>query len=161
MRVLRPRGALAGKRVLVTAGPTLEDIDPVRFIGNRSSGRMGYAIAAEAARRGARVTLVSGPTSRASRRESTKRVDGPQRRRHAPGGAVACAADMDVVVMAAAVADYTIGGARLPEDRQAAMRRWCSRSPRTTGHSRRSWANCRRAETRPAPPARRLCRRNA
>ena len=48
--------------MLVTAGPTYEDIDPVRYIGNRSSGKMGYAIAAEAARRGARVVLVSGPS---------------------------------------------------------------------------------------------------
>ncbi|HEX8832637.1 MAG TPA: bifunctional phosphopantothenoylcysteine decarboxylase/phosphopantothenate--cysteine ligase CoaBC [Abditibacteriaceae bacterium] len=53
---------LAGKTVLVTAGPTREAIDPVRFISNRSSGKMGYAIAAECARRGAKVTLVSGPT---------------------------------------------------------------------------------------------------
>jgi phosphopantothenoylcysteine decarboxylase/phosphopantothenate--cysteine ligase len=54
---------LVGRRILVTAGPTLEPIDPVRFIGNRSSGKMGYAIAAEAARRGAAVTLVSGPVA--------------------------------------------------------------------------------------------------
>jgi len=52
----------SGKRVLVTAGPTVEPLDPVRFISNRSSGKMGYAIAAEAAARGAQVTLVSGPT---------------------------------------------------------------------------------------------------
>src|SRR5712671_3645944 len=61
--ILRPQGPLRGQRLLVTAGPTYEDVDPVRFIGNRSSGRMGYAIAAEAARRGAAVTLVVGPTS--------------------------------------------------------------------------------------------------
>src|SRR5881398_3501645 len=59
---VRPEGPLRGKRVLVTAGPTYEDLDPVRYIGNRSSGRMGFAIAAEAARRGADVTLVAGPT---------------------------------------------------------------------------------------------------
>ena len=58
-----PDGPLRGQRVLVTAGPTYEDVDPVRYIGNRSSGRMGFAIAAEAARRGAEVTLVAGPTS--------------------------------------------------------------------------------------------------
>ena len=58
-----PAGSLRGQRVVVTAGPTYEDIDPVRYIGNRSSGRMGYAIAAEAARRGAHVMLVAGPTS--------------------------------------------------------------------------------------------------
>jgi len=56
-----PKRDLAGEHVLVTAGPTIEDIDPVRFISNRSSGKMGYAIAAAAAKRGARVTLISGP----------------------------------------------------------------------------------------------------
>src|SRR5882757_9660750 len=61
--ILRPAGPLRGQKVLVTAGPTFEDFDPVRYIGNRSSGKMGYAIAAEAARRGAEVTLVTGPTS--------------------------------------------------------------------------------------------------
>src|SRR5690606_31212113 len=55
-----PRGDLEGLRVVVTAGPTREHIDPVRFISNPSSGRMGYALAAEAVRRGAHVTLVSG-----------------------------------------------------------------------------------------------------
>ncbi|HXH85157.1 MAG TPA: bifunctional phosphopantothenoylcysteine decarboxylase/phosphopantothenate--cysteine ligase CoaBC, partial [Candidatus Tectomicrobia bacterium] len=59
---LGPRD-LAGERVLVTAGPTREPIDPVRYLSNRSSGRMGYALAAAAARRGATVTLVSGPTA--------------------------------------------------------------------------------------------------
>ena len=61
--LLRPAGPLAGRRVLVTAGPTYEDVDPVRFLGNRSSGRMGYAIAEEAVARGARVVLVSGPVN--------------------------------------------------------------------------------------------------
>src|SRR5947208_2049820 len=61
--ILRPDGPLRGQRVLVAAGPTYEDFDPVRYIGNRSSGRMGYAMAAEASRRGAVVTLVSGPTA--------------------------------------------------------------------------------------------------
>ena len=56
-------GALAGKRVLVSAGPTYEDIDPVRFIGNRSSGKMGFALAAAAVGRGAQVVLVAGPTA--------------------------------------------------------------------------------------------------
>src|SRR4029079_13291303 len=63
-RVLTPADSvLEGRRIVVTAGPTHEDIDPVRYVGNRSSGRMGFAVAAEAARRGARVTLVAGPTS--------------------------------------------------------------------------------------------------
>src|SRR5712692_1152719 len=61
--ILRPAGPLRGRKVLVTAGPTYEDFDPVRYIGNRSSGRMGFALAAEAARRGAEVLLVVGPTT--------------------------------------------------------------------------------------------------
>ncbi len=52
---------LVGRRVVVSAGPTYEDIDPVRFVGNRSSGKMGFAIAAEAATQGAQVVLVAGP----------------------------------------------------------------------------------------------------
>ena len=63
MRVLSRRRDLEGETVLVTAGPTVEDIDPVRFVSNRSSGRMGYRIAEAARDRGARVILVSGPTS--------------------------------------------------------------------------------------------------
>jgi phosphopantothenoylcysteine decarboxylase/phosphopantothenate--cysteine ligase len=104
--VLRPQGALSGRRVLVTAGPTLEDIDPVRFIGNRSSGKMGFALAAEAALRGARVTLISGPT-----RLSLPRVDEVLQVRSAAEmhtAVMSRAQDVDVVVMAAAVADYTI-----------------------------------------------------
>jgi phosphopantothenoylcysteine decarboxylase/phosphopantothenate--cysteine ligase len=104
-RLLKPSGTLTGTRVLVTAGPTYEDIDPVRFVGNRSSGRMGYAVAAEAARRGASVTLVSGPT----------KIEAPTvaelvRVRSAAEmyDAVMARADAtDIVVMAAAVADYT------------------------------------------------------
>src|SRR2546423_751922 len=60
---VRPVGRLRGRRGLVTAGPTYEDFDPVRYLGNRSSGRMGFALASEAARRGAEVTLVAGPTA--------------------------------------------------------------------------------------------------
>src|SRR3954453_12960860 len=61
--ILRPVGPLRALPMLISAGPTYEDFDPVRYVGNRSSGRMGYAIAAEAARRGADVTLVAGPTT--------------------------------------------------------------------------------------------------
>ena len=104
-RILRPAGSLLGRLVVVSAGPTHEDLDDVRYIGNRSSGRMGYGVAAEAARRGARVVLVSGPTS----------IDVPAgvelvRVRSAAEmyeAMRAAAADADVVVMAAAVADYT------------------------------------------------------
>src|SRR5437660_77135 len=59
----RDRRDLAGRRVVVTAGPTVEDIDPARYLSNRSSGKMGYAIAARAASRGAEVTLISGPVA--------------------------------------------------------------------------------------------------
>jgi len=102
--MLRPSGTLLGRLVVVTAGPTYEDIDDVRYIGNRSSGKMGYAVAAEAARRGARVVLVSGPASlpvppnveiirvRSAAEMHTVVMT------HAAGAAI--------VVMAAAVADY-------------------------------------------------------
>jgi phosphopantothenoylcysteine decarboxylase/phosphopantothenate--cysteine ligase len=102
--ILRPAGPLRGRRVLVTAGPTYEDVDPVRYIGNRSSGRMGFAIAADAARRGAAVTLVAGPVSvPAPPVRALVRV----RRASEMYEAVLSVADqMDVVIMAAAVADY-------------------------------------------------------
>lgn len=102
---LRTSESLAGRKVLVTAGPTYEPIDPVRFIGNRSSGKMGYAVATEAQRRGADVLLVSGPTSLA-RPVGMHLIDvetSDEMRRavlkHAP--------DQAVIVMCAAVADYT------------------------------------------------------
>ncbi len=63
LEMLRAGGSLAGLKVLVTAGPTVEDIDPVRFISNRSSGKMGYALATAARMRGASVVLISGPTA--------------------------------------------------------------------------------------------------
>jgi len=103
--ILRPAGPLRGKRILITAGPTYEDFDPVRYVGNRSSGRMGYAIAAEAARRGAHVTLVTGPTSL-----EAPPVAEVVRTRSAADmleAVRAHAKNADVVVMAAAVADYT------------------------------------------------------
>ena len=102
--ILRPEGPLRGQRMLVSAGPTYEDFDPVRFVGNRSSGRMGYAIAAEAARRGAEVTLVTGPTTL-----ETPVVRELVRVRSAAemhSAIVSRAGDMHIVVMAAAVADY-------------------------------------------------------
>ena len=106
VHMLRPVGVLSGVQVLVTAGPTLEDLDPVRYLGNRSSGKMGYAIAAEAARRGARVTLVSGPTKlEAPKVEELVQVRSAA---HMHDAVMARAAAMDVVIMAAAVADYTV-----------------------------------------------------
>jgi len=101
---LSRRNDFAGRRVLVSAGGTREPIDPVRFIGNRSSGRMGYEVAAEAARRGATVTLVTGPTSlEAPPGAAVVRVETAADMRDAVLGA---AEGADVVVMAAAVADW-------------------------------------------------------
>lgn len=108
LRIIDPPQALRGRRVVVTAGPTYEDLDPVRYLGNRSSGRMGIAIAAEAARAGADVTLILGPTS----------VDAPAgvrtvrvRSASEMHAAVVAARDTaDALVMSAAVADYTPAG---------------------------------------------------
>jgi phosphopantothenoylcysteine decarboxylase/phosphopantothenate--cysteine ligase len=103
-RALEPAGALAGRRVVVTAGPTREAIDPVRFIGNRSSGRMGYEIAAAAWRRGADVILVSGPSPLAPPPGvDLVRVETAEQMRAAVEGALPSA---DALVMAAAVADF-------------------------------------------------------
>ena len=100
----RDNGALAGKTVLVTAGPTVEAIDPVRFISNRSTGTMGYAIAAAARSMGASVTLVTGPTMlqppadvEVVHVESAKEMH----------EAVLARSKANIVVMAAAVADFT------------------------------------------------------
>lgn len=107
-------GRLGGRRVLVNAGPTLEDIDPVRFIGNRSSGKMGFAIAAAAARAGAAVTLVSGPVHLPTP-AGVERVD--VRSAHEMADAVfRLAPGADVFVATAAVADFTpkaVAGAKI------------------------------------------------
>ena len=96
--------ALSGLRIVVSAGPTFEDIDPVRFVGNRSSGKMGFAIAAAAAARGAEVVLVAGPVhlptpagvERCNVRSAAQMHD-----------AVLGALPADIYIGAAAVADYT------------------------------------------------------
>ena len=99
-----PGAAWKGRRILVTAGPTVEDIDAVRFVGNRSSGRMGCALAAEARRRGATVTLIAGPSA-----VEPPAVDEIVRVRSAAEmheAVMRAAASADAVIMAAAVADY-------------------------------------------------------
>ena len=98
-----PAGPLAGRHVLVTAGPTHEPIDPVRYIANRSSGRQGFAIAEAAAQLGARVTLVAGPVGLETPAGVT-RVDVETARDMA--AAVSAALPADVAVMVAAVADW-------------------------------------------------------
>ena len=98
--VLTDRGDLAGRRVVVTAGPTWEPIDPVRFVGNRSTGKMGFAVADEAFRRGADVTLVVGPgTLEPPEGPDVVRVTTADEMREA---VVRAAGDADAVVMAAA-----------------------------------------------------------
>lgn len=96
---------LKGKKALVSAGPTYEAIDPVRFIGNHSSGKMGYAIADELANRGAEVTLVSGPVSIQSKNKKIKLLPVTSAdEMHTT--CTANSASYDIAVMAAAVADY-------------------------------------------------------
>lgn len=98
---------LTGKRVLITAGPTVEKIDPVRFISNFSSGKMGFALADECARRGAQVTLVTGPVAINARQPGVERID-------VVSADDMCKAvarhmtDAQVVILCAAVADYKV-----------------------------------------------------
>jgi phosphopantothenoylcysteine decarboxylase/phosphopantothenate--cysteine ligase len=108
--VLGLRHDFEGQTVLVTAGPTREDVDPVRFLTNRSSGKMGYALAEAAIRRGARVVLVSGPTNLPAPQgadwipvRTTEEMRGAVRE-HAP--------EANVIIMAAAVSDYRPAAAR-------------------------------------------------
>ena len=96
---------LIGLRVVVTAGPTIEDLDPVRFLSNRSTGKMGFAIAACAAARGARVTLVSGPVALATP-WGARRVDVRSAREMQAALGVALDDACDALVMTAAVSDY-------------------------------------------------------
>ena len=98
---------LSGKKLLISAGPTYESIDPVRFIGNHSSGKMGYAIAQEAAKRGAEVILVSGPVELQAYHPNITTV----KVKSADQMAEACFkafSDSDICIMAAAVADYKV-----------------------------------------------------
>jgi phosphopantothenoylcysteine decarboxylase/phosphopantothenate--cysteine ligase len=103
--LLTPATPLRGTRMLISAGPTYEDLDPVRYIANRSSGKMGLAIAAEAAQRGAEVTLVLGPSSQTPPAGVTVARARSAAEMHA--AITERAAGVDVIVMAAAVADYT------------------------------------------------------
>ena len=96
---------LKKKRILVTAGPTFEAIDPVRFVGNRSSGKMGFAIANAAAQRGADVTLIAGPVVRETPR-NVKRID-VESAKEMLTAVLAHSNKIDAVIMAAAVADFT------------------------------------------------------
>jgi phosphopantothenoylcysteine decarboxylase/phosphopantothenate--cysteine ligase len=91
---------------MLTAGPTLEKIDPVRFIGNFSSGKMGYALAHELAARGAKVTLISGPSKETTNTSIIKKIS-VQSAQEMANACLAEAGDADVWIFCAAVADYT------------------------------------------------------
>ncbi len=97
--------ALSGKRVMITAGPTYEKIDPVRFIGNYSSGKMGFALAEECARRGAQVTLITGPVQLKTQHSGIIRVD-VESAEEMYKAAQAHFPDADAGILCAAVADY-------------------------------------------------------
>ena len=105
VELVRPEPDLSGRTLLVTAGPTYEAIDPVRYLANASSGKMGYAIAASAARHGARVILVSGPTA-LPRPEGVEVVDVTSAAQMLEASRTAFAS-ADCAILAAAVADYT------------------------------------------------------
>jgi phosphopantothenoylcysteine decarboxylase / phosphopantothenate---cysteine ligase len=102
--LLASPGDLAGLSLLVTAGPTYEDIDPVRFLGNRSSGKMGFALAARAAARGAHVELVAGPVAEATP-HGVRRVD-VRTAEEMRAAVMDARGRVDVVIMSAAVADF-------------------------------------------------------
>jgi phosphopantothenoylcysteine decarboxylase/phosphopantothenate--cysteine ligase len=109
---------LAGRRVLISAGPTFEDLDPVRFIGNRSSGKMGFAIAAAAARRGAEVVVIAGPVHLPTP-EGVRRID--VRSAAQMRDAVLGALPADVYIGAAAIADYaprTVSAQKIKKTRE-------------------------------------------
>lgn len=96
---------LLKKKVLITAGPTYEKIDPVRFIGNYSSGKMGFAIAEECAKRGAEVILVTGPTALNITHPNIKRID-VESANEMYSASISAFPQMDVAILSAAVADY-------------------------------------------------------
>ncbi len=104
LELLRGGESLAGLKVLVTAGPTVEDLDPVRFLSNRSSGKMGYAVAQAAFQKGAEVFLVSGPTG--LKAPSGVQVFQVRSAAEMKDSVLKIYPEMDIVVKAAAVADY-------------------------------------------------------
>ncbi len=110
--------SLEGRRVLVTAGPTREPVDPVRFLSNRSSGKMGYALAREAARRGADVVLVSGPVALAP--PPGARLVRVERASEMRDAVLAEIGEADALLMAAAPADFTVASPAAAKIKRAA-----------------------------------------
>lgn len=98
--------SMAGKKILITAGPTYEKIDPVRFIGNYSSGKMGYALAEECAARGAEVTLVSGPVNLSVNHPNINRID-VESAEQMYNACMSHYPTSDAGILCAAVADFT------------------------------------------------------
>jgi phosphopantothenoylcysteine decarboxylase/phosphopantothenate--cysteine ligase len=109
LKALKAEQDLAGETVLITAGPTQEPIDPVRYIGNRSSGKMGYALAEAASRRGAKVILISGPT--ALKPPTSAEVVQVQTAQQMRDAVMAQLDRATIVIKAAAVADFTVRSA--------------------------------------------------
>jgi phosphopantothenoylcysteine decarboxylase / phosphopantothenate---cysteine ligase len=103
-RLIEPAGPLTGRHVVVTAGPTREPVDPVRYVSNRSSGRMGVAIASAAWRRGARVTLIAGPLSVGT--PTGAEIVGVETTEQMAAAVGENLGDADVLIMAAAPADF-------------------------------------------------------
>lgn len=101
------QNSLSKKKILITAGPTYEKIDPVRFIGNYSSGKMGFSLAEECAARGAEVTLIAGPVSLKTISPNIKRID-VESAEEMYQASVATFPDMDCAILCAAVADYRV-----------------------------------------------------
>lgn len=130
-KIKRKRGTLEGVRVLVTAGPTVEDIDPVRFISNRSSGRMGVAVARAAAAMGARVMLVHGPLSVAAPRHTRIRCVAVRSAREMCDVVMRLAPQNRVVIMAAAVADFTPTRRASQKIKKTGRAEWSLRLKRT------------------------------
>jgi phosphopantothenoylcysteine decarboxylase/phosphopantothenate--cysteine ligase len=100
------QGDLQGKKVMITAGPTFEKIDPVRFVGNYSSGKMGFALAEECAERGAEVTLVAGPVQMKCRSSRIHRID-VESAEEMYAASTENFPQMDAAILCAAVADFT------------------------------------------------------
>ena len=150
----RSRARCAGKRVLITAGPTHEPIDPVRYIANRSSGKQGYAIAAAAAAAGADVTLVSGPVDLAdpAGRHRDQRVETAREML----AAVEAALPADVAIFAAAVADWRVANAGEQKIKKDAA----GMPPLSAGGKPRHPRHDRTARRQAAAAGDRLCRRD-
>ncbi len=158
-RLFRQEGALAGRHALVTSGPTIEPIDSVRYIANRSSGKQGHAIAAALAARGAKVTLVSGPVDQQPPADVTHIAVETARDMLA---ACEAALPADIAVCAAAVADWRVKpGNSQPAGKLKKQEGPCHNC--SLSRIQTFWPRCRGIATVPGllsalPPKRKICR---